>query len=332
MGTREALKVEEREVISRELSRDRSARFIGALLGRHHSAISREIDRNGGRDDYRAVEAQIRCDAWRARPKTRKLEASARLHDAVNDGLEQRWSPKQISRRLREDYPDDEGMRVSHETVYECLYLQARGELRTQLKLALRKGRTRRVNRSRPAVARGTIPDMVNISERPVEADDRAVPGFWEGDLIIGKGGRSQIATLVERRTRFVMLVRIPYDRTAERVALLLAGKMSTLPEFLRNSVTWDQGKEMARHADFTVRTGIPVYFCDPHSPWQRGSNENTNGLLRQYFPKGTDLSLHSQAELDRVAAELNGRPRETLKWRKPVEELDDLIAQHTSP
>ena len=332
MSTREALRIEEREVISRELSRNQSARFIGALLGRHHSAISREIDRNGGRDDYRAVEAQTRSDAYRARPKTRKLEASTRLHDAVNDGLERRWSPKQISRRLREDYPDDEGMRVSHETVYECLYLQARGELRTQLKLALRKGRTRRVNRSRPAVARGTIPDMVNISERPVEADDRAVPGFWEGDLIIGKGGRSQIATLVERRTRFVMLVRIPYDRTAERVAYLLAAKMSTLPEFLRNSVTWDQGKEMARHADFTVRTGIPVYFCDPHSPWQRGSNENTNGLLRQYFPKGTDLSLHSQEELDRVADELNGRPRETLKWRKPVEELNDLIAQHTSP
>jgi len=326
------LRIEEREVISRELSRNQSARFIGALLGRHHSAVSREIDRNGGRDEYRAVDAQRRCEANRARPKERRLEASTALHDAVNDGLRQMWSPRQISRRLREDYPDDESMRVSHETVYECLYLQARGELRTQLKLALRKGRTRRVNRSRPAVARGTIPDMVNISERPVEAADRAVPGFWEGDLIIGKGGRSQIATLVERRTRFVMLVRIPYDRTAERVALLLAAKMATLPEFLRNSVTWDQGKEMARHADFTIRTGIPVYFCDPHSPWQRGSNENTNGLLRQYFPKGTDLSLHSQAELDRVAAELNGRPRETLKWRKPVEELTDLIAQHTSP
>jgi IS30 family transposase len=332
MGAREALVIQEREIISRELSQGRSARFIGKLLGRHHSAISREVDRNGGRYSYRAVDAQARCVEPRARPKMRKLEASAELHDAVNDGLRQRWSPKQISRRLREDYPDDEGMRVSHETVYECLYLQARGELRTQLKLALRKGRTRRVNRSRPAVARGTIPDMVNISERPKEADDRAVPGFWEGDLIIGKGGRSQIATLVERRTRFVMLVRIPYDRTAERVALLLAGKMSTLPEFLRNSVTWDQGKEMARHAEFTVRTGIPVYFCDPHSPWQRGSNENTNGLLRQYFPKGTDLSLHSQEELDRVAAELNGRPRETLNWRKPVEELNDLIAKHVSP
>lgn len=332
MSPREALRIEEREAISRELSRNRSARFIGAVLGRHHSTVSREINRNGGRADYRAVDAQRRCDGNRARPKERRLEASARLHDAVNDGLTQKWSPKQISRRLRAEHPDDEGMQVSHETVYECLYLQARGELRTQLKLALRKGRTRRVNRSRPTVSRGTIPDMVAISERPAEADDRAVPGFWEGDLITGKGGRSQIATLVERRTRFVMLVRIPYDRTAERVAYLLAKKMETLPAFLRTSVTWDPGKEMARHADFTIRTGIPVYFCDPHSPWQRGSNENTNGLLRQYFPKGTDLSLHSQAELDKVAVELNGRPRETLKWRKPGEELNDLTAQHTSP
>jgi transposase, IS30 family len=332
MSRHEPLRIEEREIVSRELSGGRSARFIAVLLGRHHSAVSREIDRNGGRGEYRAVEAQRRCDVNRLRPKERKLVASVRLHDAVNDGLGQRWSPKQVSRRLRQDHPGDESMRVSHETIYECLYLQARGELRTQLKLALRKGRTRRVNRSRPAVARGTIPDMVNISERPKEADDRAVPGFWEGDLIIGKGNRSQIATLVERRTRFVMLVRIPYDRTAERVAYLLAKKMETLPDFLRRSVTWDQGKEMTRHADFTVRTGIPVYFCDPHSPWQRGSNENTNGLLRQYFPKGTDLSLHSQADLDSVADELNGRPRETLKWRKPVEELNDLIAQHTSP
>jgi IS30 family transposase len=205
--------------------------------------------------------------------------------------------------------PDDDTMRVSHETIYQCLYLQARGELRTQLKIALRQGRTRRVNRSRPTVARGKIPDMVNISERPVEAEDRAVPGFWEGDLIIGKGGKSQIATLVERASRYAMLVRVPYDRTAERVAALLARKMETLPEFLRKSITWDQGKEMAAHASFTVKTGIDVYFCDPHSPWQRGSNENTNGLLRQYFPKGTDLSVYSQAELDAVADELNNQP-----------------------
>lgn len=255
-----------------------------------------------------------------------------RLHDAVNEGFAQRWSPRQIGKRLRVDHPDDPAMRVSHETIYECLYLQARGELRTELRLALRRGRTRRVNRSRPAVARGSIKGMVNISERPKEADDRAVPGFWEGDLIIGKGNRSQIATLVERTTRFVMLVRIPFDRTAERVAFLLAAKMETLPDFMRNSVTWDQGKEMARHADFTVNTGMPVYFCDPHSPWQRGSNENTNGLLRQYFPKGTDLSLHTQEELDRVAAELNGRPRETLNWLKPIEVFSDLVANAVSP
>src|SRR5512135_73991 len=332
MSRREPLSVEEREIVSRELSRKWSARFSGTLLDRHHSTSSREIGRNGGSDGYRAVDAQARCDALRARPKPRKLEASARLYDAVHDGLAQNWSPKQISRRLRVDHPDDEAMRICHETVYECLYLQARGELRTQLKLALRKGRTRRVNRSRPTVARGTMRDMVNISERPAEAGDRAVPGFWEGDLIIGKGGRSQIATLVERTTRFVMLIRIPYDRTAERMAYLLAAKMSTLPECLRNSVTWDQGKERAAHTTFTVRTGIPVYFCDPHSPWQRGSNENTNGLLRQYFPKGTDLSVYSQPELDRVAAELNGRPRETLNWRKPTEVLDNLLTQHVSP
>ena len=278
------------------------------------------------------MDGQRRCEENLARPRDRKLESSPRLHDAVNDGLTQSWSPKQISERLREDHPDDPEMHVSHETIYECLYLQARGELRTELKLALRRGRTRRVSWSRTSATRGKIRDMVNISERPKEAEDRAVPGFWEGDLIIGKGNKSQIATLVERKTRFVMLVRIPYDRNAERVARLLAKKMETLPEFMRGSITWDQGKEMARHAEFTVRTGIPVYFCDPHSPWQRGSNENTNGLLRQYFPKGTDLSLHTQAELDRVAAELNGRPRKTLSWRKPIEVFNDLLENSLSP
>ena len=326
------LKVEEREIISRELSRGRSPRFIGRLLDRHHSTIYREIGRNGGAAAYRAVDGQRRCEENLARPKDRKLESSPRLHDAVNDRLTQNWSPKQISERLREDHPDDPEMHVSHETIYECLYLQARGELRTELKLALRRGRTRRVSRSRTSATRGKIRDMVNISERPKEAEDRAVPGFWEGDLIIGKGNKSQIATLVERKTRFVMLVRIPYDRNAERVARLLAKKMETLPEFMRGSITWDQGKEMARHDDFTVRTGIPIYFCDPHSPWQRGSNENTNGLLRQYFPKGTDLSLHTQAELDRVAAELNGRPRKTLSWRKPIEVFNDLLENSLSP
>lgn len=322
------MRAEEREIISRELARDEnvSMRFLGRLLGRDFSGIAKEIKRNGGRSGYRATVAQERCDALRARPKARKLETSRRLHDAVNEGLRRRWSPWQISRRLKRDHPEDLEMRVAHETIYECLYLQARGELRTQLKLELRSGRTRRVSHSRSSQVKGGIIGMVNISERPAEADDRAVPGFWEGDLIIGKGGKSQIATLVERTTRYTLLVRIPYDRTADRVAILLAAKMQTLPEILKNSVTWDQGKEMARHAEFTVKTGMPVYFCDPHSPWQRGTNENTNGLLRQYFPKGTDLSLHTQAELDIVAEELNGRPRETLDWKNPTEALMELL------
>jgi IS30 family transposase len=328
MSRSEPLRFEERETISRELRCGRSARYIGKLLGRHHSAISQEISRNGGRDDYRAVMAQGRCEKMRARPKQRKLESCPRLHGEVKAGLEREWSPQQISKRLAKDHPDDPEMRVSHETIYECLYLQARGQLRTGLKVSLRSGRARRLPRSRAAVARGTIRDMVNISERPAEAADRAVPGFWEGDLIIGKGNKSQIATLVERATRFVLLVKIPYDRNADRVAALLARKMESLPEFMKNSVTWDQGKEMARHADFTVRSGMPVYFCDPHSPWQRGSNENTNGLLRQYFPKGTDLSLHSQAELDRVAMRLNDRPRKTLDYRKPVEVYDEMLTE----
>lgn len=324
------LSSEERESISRELAKGVSYRAIGRLLGRDHSVISREVARNCGRDKYRAVHAQRRADVCRARPKDRVLATNTRLHDAVNEGLGKKWSPRQISRRLRIEFADDDTMRVSHETIYQTLYLQARGELRTQLKLALRQGRARRVPRSRASVTRGKIPNMVNISERPPEAADRAVPGFWEGDLILGKGNRSQIATLVDRTTRFVMLVRIPYDRNAERVAGLLARKMETLPEFLRKSITWDQGKEMSAHAKFTIKTGIPVYFCDPHSPWQRGSNENTNGLLRQYFPKGTDLSVYSQAELDAVADELNDRPRETLGWLKPTEVLNKLLLEAT--
>jgi IS30 family transposase len=330
LATGTALRPEEREIISRELARDErvTTRYLGRLLGRDFSGIAKEIARNGGRTAYRAVTAQERCDVMRVRPKVRKLESSRRLHDAVNDGLKEKWSPRQIAERLKRDHPDDPELRVSHETIYECLYLQARGELRTELKRALRSGRTRRVARTRSSQARGQISGMVNISERPKEAGDRAVPGFWEGDLIIGKGGKSQIATLVERKTRFTILVRIPYDRTADRVAGLLARKMMTLPKILRNSITWDQGKEMARHADFTMKTGMPIYFCDPHSPWQRGTNENTNGLLRQYFPKSTDLSLHSQAELDRVATELNGRPRRTLDWKKPIEALMELLSE----
>jgi IS30 family transposase len=231
-----------------------------------------------------------------------------------------------FGRRDEETDQSKDRHRASSRPHYQTLFLQARGELRTQLKLALRTGRTRRISPSRTAETRGKIQNMVTISERPAEAEDRAVPGFWEGDLILGKASKSQIATLVERQTRFVMLVRIPYDRTAERVAHLLARKMETLPSFLKNSVTWDQGKELAAHEKFTVTTGLPVYFCDPHSPWQRGSNENTNGLLRQYFPKGTDLSEYTQAELDAVATRLNNRPRRTLGFKTPTEKLDELL------
>jgi transposase, IS30 family len=324
------LTLAERETISREVAKGRSRRSIGLLLGRHHSVISREVNRNGGDQQYRAVTADTRATQMRARPKERKLLSNPRLHDFVSRGLEQKWSPQQIDGKLKDQFPDDADMRVSHETIYQALFLQARGELRTQLKLALRTGRTRRISPSRTTQAtRGGIVDMVNISERPKEADDRAVPGFWEGDLIIGKGSKSQVATLVERYTRFVMLVRIPYDRTAERVAYLLAKKMETLPDFLRNSLTWDQGRELAAHVKFTVMSGMPVYFCDPHSPWQRGSNENTNGLLRQYFPKGTDLSGYTQRELDAVATELNGRPRRTLSWKTPTEKLEGLLLTH---
>lgn len=317
---------EERELISRELAKKRSHRSIAKVLGRHHSVISHEIHRNGGDDHYRATAAEERAETKRRRPRPRKLEANQRLHDFVRYGLAHEWSPEQISGKLVEQYPDDLDMRVSAETIYQTLFLQARGELRTQLKLALRTGRTRRISPSRTAETRGKIQNMVTISDRPKEAEDRAVPGFWEGDLILGKSNKSQIATLVERQTRFVMLVRIPYDRTAERVAHLLARKMETLPDFLKNSVTWDQGKELAAHERFTVKTGLPVYFCDPHSPWQRGSNENTNGLLRQYFPKSTDLSGFTQAELDAVATRLNNRPRRTLGFKTPTEKLDELL------
>ena len=250
-----------------------------------------------------------------------------RLHDEVAEGLAKDRSPQQVAARLEVDFPDDQEMRVPHETIYQTLYVQARGELRTELKLALRTGRARRMPRDGNRVKAARIAGMVNISERPPEAEDRAVPGHWKGDLIVGKGGKSQIATLVERSTRFVMLVRIPYDKTADRVSTCLSLAVQNLPRALSGTLTWDHGTEMADHATFSVKTGVPFYFCDPHSPWQRGSNENTNGLLRQYFPKGTDLSGHTQARLDEVADLLNDRPRQTLEWRTPREKLTAFLA-----
>ena len=261
------------------------------------------------------------------RPKPAKLAQCPRLRAVVEAKLELRWSPQQISGWLALAFPDDPEMRVSHETIYLSLYVQARGALRRELARNLRTGRmTRRPAGYVPTVGKGQLTHTVHISERPAEADDRAVPGHWEGDLIFGKG-MSAVATLVERSSRFVLLVGLPNGHTADVVAAALADKMTALPVDLRRSLTWDHGSEMARHADFTVASGMPVYFCDPRSPWQRGTNENTNGLLRQYFPKrGFDLRTLTQTELDDVADELNGRPRQTLGWRSPSQALDHAI------
>jgi IS30 family transposase len=324
-----ALTVAEREEISRGLEAGQSLRAIARGLGRVCSTVSREVGVNGGPGQYRAWAGERRAYLRAARPKVPRLVERPRLRAVVEGWLEQRWSPQQIARRLRVDYPEDPEMWVSHETIYQSLYVQGRGALRKELAACLRSGRARRKPRGRTARTdgRGQLPDMVNISERPPEIEDRAVPGHWEGDLIIGQGGRSAIGTLVERTTRFVALLHLPDRHGAEDVRDALIRQVPTLPDQLWRSLTWDQGKEMAGHVGFTVATGVQVYFCDPHSPWQRGTNENTNGLLRQYFPKGTDLSGHSQDALDAVARELNGRPRQTLGWMKPCEKLAEVVA-----
>lgn len=307
-----------------------SLRRIGELVGRCHSTISREVNANGGRQGYRPVEAHRRAELRARRPKATKLSGNRRLRERVIGDLERLWSPEQIAQRLREAFPADPEMWVSHETIYLSLFVQARGELRRELTACLRTGRTARRHRGR-VEHRGQIPDMVMISERPAEAADRAVPGHWEGDLIIGANNRSAIGTLVERSTRFVMLLHLPESRTAEAVREAMTTKIQTLPVALRKSLTWDQGREMAEHAQFSIDTGVDVYFCDPRSPWQRGSNENTNGLLRQYFPKGTDLSVHDQATIDAAADSLNSRPRKTLGWMTPSEKLNELIGAMTA-
>src|SRR6266849_2070741 len=321
------LSLEEREEISVGLQAGESLRGIALRLGRAASTVSREVKIQGAHR-YRAWRGDERAEQLMARTKPRKLETSPSLLKAVEAGLEQDWSPAQIARRLRLDYPDNAAMRVSHETIYQALYIQGRGVLRKELTKHLRQGRTERRKRGREEL-RGKIRDMVNISQRPPEVADRAVPGHWEGDLIIGKDNHSAIGTLVERATRYVMLLELKNGKTAENVREALAKKIQALPAELWRSITWDQGPELSEHAQFTVDTGVKVYFCDPHSPWQRGSNENTNGLLRQYFPKGTDLNEYSAAELDRVARQLNGRPRETLGWRTPAEKLNELLLKH---
>jgi IS30 family transposase len=244
----------------------------------------------------------------------------------VTRRLEQLWSPQEIAQRLRLDFPDDPEMRVSHETIYQSLFVQGRGELRRELARCLRTGRTvRRPRGTRDG--RGRLPGMVNISARPAEAEDRAVPGHWEGDIILGEGGRSAVGTLVERTTRLVLLLHLEHGRSADSVDAAMRKAITTLPAELRRSITWDQGAEMANHSGFTIETGIPIYFCDPHAPWQRGSNENTNGLLRQYMPKGTDLSQHSAADLLDIQRSLNGRPRKTLGYLTPSEAYTQAVA-----
>jgi len=368
----------EREEIALLRAQGQGVRDTARQLGRSPSTISRELRRNaatrGGRLDYRASTAQWHADLRARRPKPAKLAVNARLRGYVQErlsgtvkrpdgsvvaGPEVRWigrrhgrrqdrrwgtawSPEQISARLRVEFPDDESMRVSHEAIYQSLYVQGRGALRRELTACLRTGRALRVPRARArSRGKGFITQEVMISQRPAEAGDRAVPGHWEGDLILGLGS-SAIGTLVERSSRFTMLLYLPpmtgqgprvhngpalAGHGAEAVRDAIAAAIVTLPEQLRRSLTWDQGAEMAQHAQLRVQTGLPVYFCDPQSPWQRGSNENTNGLLRQYFPRGTDLARHDAEDLAAVAAALNGRPRKTLGWRTPAEALNEYLS-----
>ncbi len=352
------LSLAEREEIAAGWAAGLSKAEIARRLGRHRCTVGRELRLNrmrryparpprpdgqrhrpGPRPGapppaqherlrYRASLAQAKAEARARRPKPRKLAGNPELRAEVQSRLSQRWSPEQVSRTLRQDYPDRPEMQVSHETIYQALYVQGRGELRRELTRCLRTGRAvRRPRRMPDQRGQRSIPDKVMISQRPPEAADRAVPGHWEGDLIIGADNRSAIGTLVERSTRFVMLLHLPRRHGAEEVRDAMIATANTLPAALRRSLTWDQGIEMARHTEITLATDLPIYFCDPHSPWQRGSNENTNGLLRQYFPKGTNLSVHTAQDLATVAAQLNARPRKTLDWDSPAQALARLLS-----
>jgi len=317
----------EREEISRGIACKHSMRWIAAQLNRSPSTISREINRNGGMRAYRATKADKAAWDRAHRPKPCKLAMNHELSDAVSIKLELEWSPMQIAHWLRRAYPGDEEMQVSHETIYKTLFIQARGALKKELQLHLRSKRAirRSLHTGKEQNGRGQIPDMVSIRERPAAVEDRALPGHWEGDLIAGSKN-SYIATLVERHSRYVMLMKVA-DRKTETVINALIEHSKRLPDELYKSLTWDRGKELTDHKRFTLATDIKVYFCDPSSPWQRGSNENTNGLLRQYFPKGTDLSVHSQEHLDMIARRLNERPRMTLNYETPAERFNACVA-----
>lgn len=316
---------EDRERIALGLARRKSLSAIARDLGRSASTISREVRANGGRRNYRAFSAHNRAYRMARRPKSAKLSHGPLLA-VVTEWLEEWWSPEEIAKRLRIEYPNDPGMHVSHETIYQSIYVQGRGELRRELARCLRRGRTKRKTHG-TGERGGPIPDMVMISERPPEVADRAIPGHWEGDLLIGSAGHSQVGTLVERTSGYLALVHLPQGRAAPTVAAAMARAVRRLPSELVKTITWDQGREMAKHDDFTVATKVQVYFCDPHSPWQRPSNENTNGLLRQYLPKGEDLSHLTRADLERIARSLNNRPRKRLGFMKPSERFAELVA-----
>lgn len=342
------LSVQEREEIFAGVERGDSIRQIARALGRAPSTVQRELRRNmrhhyrcagGGVGrprtrpwDYRPSLAQQRADRAACRPKPAKLATNRLLHHLVEGKLSKRLSPEQVSAWLHQEYPDQPEMWVSPETIYQSIYVQGRGALRRELATHLRTGRSLRKPRRKGQEGRGRIPNMVNISQRPPEAEDRAIPGHWEGDLILGKFGRSAIGTLVERSTRYLMLLHLPHGRGAEQVEAAMKAAALKLPQTLWKTLTWDQGGEMANHPQIQLATGLEIYFCDPAKPWQRGSNENTNGLLRQYFPKGQDLSAHSAEHLEFVADEMNSRPRKTLDWKTPAEALGLLLSPPTDP
>ena len=326
-----SLSLREREEIGFQLALGQGVRQIAGLLGRAPSTISREVARNRVHDRYVPSLAQEQTWERARRPRRRKLDGLA-LRKQVMSMLTERFSPEQVAGRLRLEHPEDVEMQLSHETIYQALYVQGRGSLRLEIATALRTGRARRRPQKPDGPKAGRFPGMVMISDRPAEIEDRAVPGHWEGDLIIGSTStRSAIGTLVERTSGFVMLLHLPGNHTALTVSTAMIKAMNTLPDQLRRSVTWDQGREMAKHQEITMATGMPIYFCDPHSPWQRGSNENTNGLLRQYFPKSTDLSFHGHGILDNVAAELNARPRKRHGYRTPAEVLTEILSNQSN-
>jgi IS30 family transposase len=319
------LSIGDREQILLGIGRGDSLSAIARILKRSPSTVTREVNADGGREQYSAWRSHQRAREHARRPKSCKL-ARGKLHREVSRRLLELWSPQEIARRLPLDYPDEPAMRVSHETIYQSLFIQGRGELRRELARCLRSGRTARRPRGR-VDKRGQLPGMVMISERPAEVEDRAVPGHWEGDLILGAGARSAVGTLVERSSRLVLLLHMNGDRSAMAVDAAMRKAITTLPRELKKSITWDQGAEMSKHTSFTIATGIPIYFCDPHSPWQKGSNENTNGLLRQYLPKGTDLTTITASDLRSIQRSLNGRPRKTLGYLTPSEKFAQYVA-----